>query len=283
MRGPSSVPSWMSADGHLRAADVDAEQLRGHRRAAVSSLAAAAGSSRIGECAGRGRHEARRCRRIGLAAERAGDRVRLVLAGDQEDDLLRGVDCGKRHRDARHPRIHPRLGHIHHQAFLLVDRGHAGEERGGVRVGSQPEQDEIEGRRLAERLDESLLVEVRGTPRVLLAGHALHARPARQAVQQRRGDHPVVGVGMVGRDTTLVAEPERRPAPVAADLGGLLVRAARGAASGQGDVRARAGGIGEQCGGAPGGIVRDDDLAPHGSMARAASSAGPYVWSRNSA
>ena len=80
---------------------------------------------------------------------------------------------------------------------------------------------------------------------------------------------------MVGRNAALVAEPDRRPTPVAAELGGLLVGATRTAAARNGDVRARARRVGQQRGGAPGGMVRDDDLAPHGSIAPAASSAGP--------
>ena len=96
----SSPPSH--GGGDLRAADVDADELVAHeipRRGSVEH------HEQLDRRRGARARTARSRRRL---AERARDRLRLVLAGDQEDDVARRVEHRQRERDARHLRLHAR-------------------------------------------------------------------------------------------------------------------------------------------------------------------------------
>src|SRR5262249_51789094 len=82
-------------------------------------------------------------------------------------------------------------------------------------------------------------------------------------VEQRRLRHAVVRELVVRRDAALVSPPELGPAPVGLELGGDLVRAARGRAAGQDDAAACTRLFGEALGDEPGrflGVGDDGDV-----------------------
>ena len=129
-------------DGDLRPADVDADELIAH----PSSLAAA-GSQQRRAARPRSAARARRASRVRRVAERALHRLRLVVAGDQEDDPPRAVQRRQRQRDARHLRLHPGQLDADHQPPALLDLRLAREQRGAVRVRPEPEQQQVPARR----------------------------------------------------------------------------------------------------------------------------------------
>src|SRR5207237_832285 len=87
----------------------------------------------------------------------------------------------------------PSRKHAADEPLALVERRLMREQRGDVRVRTQPEQDDIEVRQaLARRqpVAQLLFVGLRARVRAQLALHAVHARvPAREEVEQRRFRH----------------------------------------------------------------------------------------------
>ena len=145
---------------------------------------------------------------VDLAGERAGHRVGLVGAGDEEDDPLRRLDRRQRERHALDERLEPgRPGGGAAVGHLELRR--AGEERGHVRVGPEPEQQQVEldagERRVAPRRP----------PRPgRLAADPVHGlRRHREPVEQRssRGGS---SSARRRRHAALVAPPDGDTAPV---------------------------------------------------------------------
>jgi len=96
-----------------------------------------------------------------------------------------------------------------------------------------------------------------------LAADAVDLRPAREAVEQRLADQPVVRVPVGGRDDAIVDPPQVDPAPVGAQDRRALVRRAGARAAGETDVAARVDCVGNSlrgCLGRGGGVVEDDEL-----------------------
>ena len=156
----------------------------------------------------------------------------------EEDDLAARVHHRQRERDPRHQGRHSRGLHAHHAPFALAERVVAGEQRADVRVGADPEQDQVE-RRGAELVQ---LVLVGGRP-VLGAELAAHAvdRRALGPRQERALGHAEVRVLVVGRHAALVREPEVHARPVLAQPGRALVGHPRRRAARERHVAARGG------------------------------------------
>src|SRR5206468_3492601 len=118
------------------------------------------------------------------------------------------------------------------------------EERGGVPVGAETEQDQVEPWRAAEQGAQLALVAL-GLARGIadLAAQAVHLAGGQAGEEPALDGHAVVAVGVLGGDAALVAEPgvpvlEVGPGAAPRELG---VRAARRRAAGEREVEAAAG------------------------------------------
>ena len=131
---------------------------------------------------------------------------------------------------AGHQRRHARRRHAHGQPLALAERVVVREQRRGVRVGPEPEQDEVEPRHpVAERRPQLRLVGVGAGLRAELA-LASASRPARRPASRSSSaslDHAVVRVLVVRRHAALVAEPQRGRATSRVHRRGALVGRAR--------------------------------------------------------
>ena len=95
----------------------------------------------------------------GSPAKRARDRFGLVLARDEEEELVCVANARQRHRDSVDEGLKTRFG-ADDVPSPHVERGELREERSDVAVGAEPDQDEIEGadvRELEPVLDRALV------------------------------------------------------------------------------------------------------------------------------
>ena len=125
-------------------------------------------------------------------------------------------------------------------------------------VGADPHQRESERDAL-----ELGVVLVGGLAGRELALDAVDLRPAREAVEQRLADQPVVRVPVGGRHDALVDPPQVDAAPVGPQDRHALVRVARARAAGEADMAARVDRFGDSLRrrlGRRGGVVEDDQL-----------------------
>ena len=150
-----------------------------------------------------------------------------------------------------------------------VERRVVREQRGGVAVLADPEQDDVE-----HDVGELALVGARGG---LGAELALHAVRHRAVGDERLAHEPRVRLRVVRADAALVGEPQVHAAPVGDERPERDVGHARGVPAGERDVgraalRERlADRVGEQLGGAPSGgagvrLALDDDAGAHAPL-----------------
>src|SRR3990170_4395956 len=166
----------------------------------------------------------------------------LLLPAHQEDHLGGRVQHGKRQGDAGSGWI-PSFGLYHPGGFLLQGEG-TGEQRCGVPVGAQPQQDRVEPGEVPwgppEGAPERLFVPARSLPRVGQGGvdRVEVTRGDGGAGHERLPQHPLVACRVAGGNPTLVDlvemdEIPRKPVPVR--LGGKgRKRETGGSPSGEG-------------------------------------------------
>ena len=109
------------------------------------------------------------------------------------------------------------------QRLSLRQGARTGEERGRMPVGPHPEPDQVEPRRtrgagsdLEGATDFGLVLRSCQVGIRCIGRHAVHRGwpDSREMVEQQRARQPEVGIGMVGRDGTLVAPEEFDARPV---------------------------------------------------------------------
>src|SRR4051794_18978504 len=226
---PTSRPmNWPSINGHARARSPEWPLERARRRLVEEDeqravLRAHAGGRRLG---------------VRAVAEAERDRLRLVLACDENVDLARPVEHGKGQRHPRNLGIHAGDRNGRGEARGLLELRLAREQRGDVAVGAHPEEDEVEARPRPEVLAQQRVVGAGRGLEAELALDAHHARWPREPREQRAVGHAEVRVLVVGRDAALVGEPHGRAAPVRVALRGEGVGAARRRAAGEDEVAA---------------------------------------------
>src|SRR3954452_6140611 len=250
---PTSRPmNWPSINGHARARSPEWPLERARRRLVEEDeqrpvLRAHAGGRRLG---------------VRAVAEAERDRLRLVLARDENIALARPVEDGEGQRHPRHLGIEAGDRNGRGEARGLLELRFAREQRGDVAVGAHPEEDEVEARPRPEVLAQQRVVRAGRGLEAELALDAHHARWPREPREQRAVGHAEVRVLVVGRDAALVGEPHGRAAPVRVALGRHRVGLARRRAAREDEVAAPLGDGGEPFGDRGPGILDDRDL-PH--------------------
>ena len=154
------------------------------------------------------------------------------------------------------------------------------EQRGSVAVGTETEQDKVEGH-AAQRLG----VDGGGLGAGKAGRDRMNAWRHRQPLEQRLLDEPLIRASVVGWHAALVAEPHIDAAPVGLGGRGELVRTERRGAAGEHDGSAQDGKPGEQIGSSRGGSIgvrEDDELESRESRRRAQPRAQPRNAASNS-
>ena len=152
---PSHACLASSAPAILRATEIDADDVAHSREAAAASSrtttsAAASTTIEAGTC-GSGR---------AAGPNAAATAPAFLGAGDEETNAFGRCQRGDSQRHPRHERRPPRPLDADHEALALVQCVLVGKQRGGVAIGADAEQDEIEARRA--RLSELALVVAHG-------------------------------------------------------------------------------------------------------------------------
>ena len=173
------------------------------------------------------------------------------------------IENGKRKCDAWDQRRHARHVNAHGQLLALAEGLVAREQRRGVPVRPQAQQQQVQlGLAVAEHLAQLGLVGRGGLVLAQLTADPVHRRlRALDAVQQALLGHPVVGVLVVGRYGALVAEPQLGVRPVQAHGRHLLVRGLGRGAARQGDVATGPHARGDPLRGRARNVVDDHQLA----------------------
>ena len=244
---------------------------------------AAAGSISNVRTPSLGPHQAGRGIGTGRVAERARHRLRLVFSRDQEHHLASRIQDRERKGHAGHERSHSRRLDPHRPAPALGERPAAREQRGGVRVRPEPQQQQVQARRpVAEGGAQALLVGQGGRLEAQLALDPVHrGRLATDVVQEALLGHEVVRVLVVRSHGAVVSEPQLHARPVQLHRRQALMRRPGRRAARQRDVPAGANGLRHPLGGGARHVVQDlrpalaHPRAGHDTIASAALSAGP--------
>ena len=171
-----------------------------------------------------------------------------------------GLESGNRQRHALDERLEARL-RCNCKTIAHVERGRAGEEGGRVPVRAEAEQDEIEWLAL-----EGGIVSLSRFDRRPFRRDRMHRRHDDEPFEKGFAYEQLIRTGIVGRNATVVAEPEVGISPVGVSGRRELVGTAGGGAARENDRPARVDHLDEErrgcaCSGL--GVLRHDELDVH--------------------